>query len=252
MNLRRMIQVAGAVLCAAAELAAAQATLEIIPLRHRTADQVLPALRPLLEPGGTLSAQSNQLIVRTSPANLADIRRALEAIDRPARRLQISVRFDDSTQEANRDLGASGTIGSAGSRIELRGRESRLGSEERVDQRIQVLDGGRALIITGQSNPTRQRQYIQTPGGVVSQEIVVLQEQASGLEVSPRVHGDRVDLEVASQQVMTSVSARLGEWTEIGGIASSSTRDDRGIASTSRARSSQSRRVWVKVEEMPR
>src|SRR4051812_34334968 len=37
--------------------------LEIISLRHRTVEQVLPALRPLLEPGGTMTGQSNQLIV---------------------------------------------------------------------------------------------------------------------------------------------------------------------------------------------
>ncbi len=39
----------------------------------------------LLEPGGVLSGQSNQLIVRTSPRNLAEIRAALDAIDTPAR-----------------------------------------------------------------------------------------------------------------------------------------------------------------------
>ncbi len=34
----------------------AQGTLEVISLRHRTADQVIPVLRPLLEPGGILSS----------------------------------------------------------------------------------------------------------------------------------------------------------------------------------------------------
>src|SRR4030066_117723 len=63
----------------------AQGTLEVIPLRHRTVEQVLPVLRPLLEPGGAMSGQSYQLIVRTSPGNLAEIRAALQAIDHPAR-----------------------------------------------------------------------------------------------------------------------------------------------------------------------
>ena len=52
----------------------AQQALEIIPLRHRTVEQVLPVLRPLLEPGGTLSGSRGQLILRASPANLAEIR----------------------------------------------------------------------------------------------------------------------------------------------------------------------------------
>src|SRR2546423_489310 len=96
--------------------ASAQNSLEIIALRHRTADQVLPALQGLLEPGGTLSAQGSQLIVHTSPANLAEIRRALAAIDTPARRLQMSVRFDDSLDAASRGIGAGGTISNRGSR----------------------------------------------------------------------------------------------------------------------------------------
>jgi type II secretory pathway component GspD/PulD (secretin) len=60
----------------------AQGALEVISLRHRTADQIIPVLRPLLEPGGVLSGQYSSLIIRTSPENLAQIRAALDAIDR--------------------------------------------------------------------------------------------------------------------------------------------------------------------------
>jgi hypothetical protein len=34
----------------------AQQRMEILPLHHRTLEQVLPALRPLLEPGGVQSS----------------------------------------------------------------------------------------------------------------------------------------------------------------------------------------------------
>src|SRR5712664_5003460 len=112
-----------------ASLSAAQYALEIIPLKHRTVEQVLPTLRPLLEPGGTLTGQANQLIVRASPANLADIRRALDAIDRPLRRLQISVRFDDALEASSQGIEASGRIGNRGSRVEVQAQQS--SSEER-------------------------------------------------------------------------------------------------------------------------
>src|SRR3990170_8156272 len=89
-------------------VALAQGSLEVIDLRHVTAEQVLPALRPLLEPGGVLTGQRNQLIVRTSPRNLEELRRALAALDAPARRLVISVRFDsaDATTDASVEAGA--------------------------------------------------------------------------------------------------------------------------------------------------
>jgi len=243
--------------------ALAQFALEVIPLKHRTVDQVLPVLRPLLEPGATLTGQSGQLIVRASPGNLAQIRQALEAIDRPSRRLQILVRFDDAVESSSRDIAASGAISNRGSRIELRAADSRSGAAERIDQRIQVVEGGTAWIGTGQSRTLPQRQVIRTPGGVVSQQTFVVQEADTGFAVSPRLAGDTVHLEIApqremlgprgtvqSQRIATSASGRLGEWFEIGGVVAASARDERGIASSGRTTGSESRRVWVKVEEL--
>lgn len=55
-----------------ASQASSQGALEIIPLRHRTADQVLPALRPLMEPGATLTGPSRAAIsVWLKPALVA-------------------------------------------------------------------------------------------------------------------------------------------------------------------------------------
>jgi type II secretory pathway component GspD/PulD (secretin) len=259
MNRTKIIRtVVGALLAVTAGMASAQHALEIISLRHRTVEQVLPALRPLLEPGGTLTGQASQLIVRASPANVAELRRALAAIDRPLRRLQISVRFDDSSRAEQRDIEASGRISNRDSRFELRARDARSDSAERVDQRVQVLEGSRATIHTGQSRPLSQRQFIQTPGGVVSQEIVVVQELTTGFEVVPRLAGDTVTLEVAPQRhsgeayqrAATRVSARLGQWTELGAVVHDSSQTGRGIASASRSSGSESRRVWVKVEEI--
>jgi hypothetical protein len=252
-------------LLAAAPLFAQQA-LEIIPLRHATVEQVLPALRPLLEQGGTLTGQSGQLFVRTSPQNLAELRQALEAIDRAPRRLMISVRFDDAMQDSREAFGASGRAGGGRTDIELRARGREARSEERVDQQLQVMEGGRATIYTGQTRAVPQRQLIQTPAGVIAQETFVVQEAASGFQVVPRLSGERVFLEIApqresfgdspvpgsiqSRRLATSTSGPLGEWFEIGGLAASAARDERGLASASRSASSESRRVWVKVEEL--
>ena len=242
-----------------APVAYGQHALEIIPLRHRTVDQVLPTLRPLLEPGGTLTGQANQLIVRTSPANLAELRRALEAIDRPQRRLQISVRFDDRADASSQGVEAGGRIGSRGSRIDVRAHDNRSAAEERVDQRVQVLEGSRAYIATGRSTGVPQRQIIQTPAGVVAQDTIVIHETSTGFDAVPRVSGEMVFLDIVPQRETsggqfqragTTASGRLGEWFEIGGATTVASRDDRGIASASRSHASDSRRIWVKVEEM--
>lgn len=244
-----------AVLAGLALPAAAQNTLEIIALRHRTAEQVIPVLIPLIEPGGTLSGQGGQLFVRASPANVSDIRLALESIDRPLRRLVISVRYDESMEAANRELGASGRISNRGSNVDIRAKDSRVRGEERVDQRVQALEGGRAMIMTGASRPVRQRQLIQTPAGVISQEVTVVQEQASGFEVIPRLAGNTVHVEIAQQRpdqrAASSVSGRLGEWFELGAVAGNATRDTSGIASRGQASGGETRRVWIRVDEIP-
>lgn len=232
--------------------ALAQGSLEVISLRHTTAEQVLPALRPLLEPGGVLTGQRSQLIVRTSPGNLAELRRALEVLDVPPRRLVIAVRFDSNATAERSAAGVDARISDRGAQLDARLGESRSTEGERADQRVQVLEGGRAWIATGASRPLALRD------GVVMQEI------ASGFEVVPHVAGDSVTLEIAPQRQSagaapgsvqsmggaTIVRARLGEWAEIGGLEERSSREERGLLSRERGGGGASRRIWVKVDEV--
>jgi type II secretory pathway component GspD/PulD (secretin) len=244
----------------------AQQVLEVIPLRHASAEQVLPVLRPLLEPHGVLSAHSGQLIVRASPANIADIRRALEAVDRPPRRLEILVRFDDERRLDRQSVRARGTVSNRQGRLEIAADAAELRGRERIDQRVQVLEGGRAVIAMGATRPAVQRQTIRTPAGVVAQETIVMQEATTGVEVRPQLAGDTVILDVAqrretfaqgsgtmqAQRLGTSVSGRLGEWIELGTIAGSERSTEQGVGVHSRRDGHAGRRIWVKVEELSR
>ena len=202
-------------------LSTAQQSLEVISLRYRTADQVLETLRPLIEPGGTLTGQGNQLIVRVSPANLAEIRRALDAIDRPQRRLQVSVRFDDAMQSSRRELEASGSVSNRGVRIEGSARDSQRSADGRVDQRVQTMDGGRAVILG-----------------------------YDGFAVVPRVSGNLVSMQIVTSNTVSTASGPLGEWFELGAIDRSAARDEHGIGSMSQAARTGSRRIWVKVDAL--
>ena len=95
-----------------AGVAHAQQQLEIINLKSRTADQVLPQLRPFVEPGGTLSGMNNQIFLRASDANRRQIKELLAAIDRPPRRLLISVRQDADSTSSARGGEVSGRVSS--------------------------------------------------------------------------------------------------------------------------------------------
>ncbi|MDW8469872.1 MAG: secretin N-terminal domain-containing protein [Burkholderiales bacterium] len=91
--------------------ALAQPQLEVLPLRSRTAEELIPILRPLVEPGGVLTGQGYQLIVRASPRNLEEIRSAIASLDRPPRRLVIAVRQGASAAQQASDLEARVRIG---------------------------------------------------------------------------------------------------------------------------------------------
>lgn len=261
--------------------AVAWADLEVIPLRHRTVDQVLPVLQPLLEPGGALTGQNNQLFVRTSPRNLEEIRRVLATIDTPQRRLMISVRFDTNRQASDSALDVRGTvrsgdvaisnrpIPSSRSSVTIRGRSDDTAFDERVDQRVQVLDGGHAFIATGETRPIRQGVVTVTPHGRTYSQGTDFQSASTGFEVVPRVTGDRVILELApqretfgapvgrggahmveTQRAASTVSARLGEWFELGGVDESATGSAQGIGSRRAASATQGRRIWLRVDEI--
>lgn len=225
----------------------AQDTLEVITLRHRTADQVLPALRPLVEPGGALSGQANQLFVRTSPRNLAEIRAALETIDTPARRLVISVRFERAASEERRSLEASGSISSTGrARVSVGAGASDAALGESVDQRVQVLEGGRAFIASLDSDsPT-------------------MGERMTGFEVVPRLAGGNVILEldarrespgavpgsVQGERAASTVSGPLGAWLEVGAALEHARGAEGGIGYAGAARREEAGRIWVRVDEV--
>ena len=169
------------------------------------------------------------------------------------------VRFDERSDAASQGLETSGRVGERSTRIDFRAHASRAAAEARVDQRLQVLEGARAFIATGQSTPLPQREVIRTPGGVVAQETMVIRETTTGFEAVPRIAGDTVFLDISPQResasgelqrAATTASGRLGEWFEIAGVAGSAIRDDRAILSGTRSRASDTRRIWVKVEEL--
>ena len=100
-------------------------------------------------------------------------------------------------------------------------------------QRIQVLDGGHALIHIGKSLPIPLRNTIHTPQGTRVIESTEFRDATIGFIVAPTVIGNNVTLEVSPQrntpdhqlpgainiqQINTSISGKLGEWMSIGNM----------------------------------
>lgn len=237
--------------------------VEVFSLQHRTAEQVIPILRPLVEPGGAITGMQNRVIVRASRRNIEQVRQALAAIDTVPRRLVISVRQDAAGSLAARGGSVSGAIGRRGSDVDLRLRDSAARASESVTQQVQALEGSPAFISVGQSAPVQTGTVTQTPWGTLAQGGTTIQSTSTGFYVVPRIAGDRVTLEVSAQRgrltgggsaqgqsISTVASGRVGEWIELGGVAQSAAVDQRGILSGGQAVRSDNRSVFVRVDEV--
>ena len=249
---------------------AARADVEVLTLKYRNAEQVLPILRPLLEPGGAVSGMQNQIVLRASRRNIDEIRRVLASIDSQPRRLMISVRQDTADNVQGRGASVGGSISSrGGADIRARVFDNRNSSDESISQRLQVLEGYPATINVGQSVPVTTRSTIGSvtganQGGMVS-ETTTYRDASTGFEVVPRLSGDLVQLEISprretlagagpgsinSQRITTTASGRLGEWFELGGVSQDESRQGAGILYGSSGERRDIRRVWVRVEEI--
>ena len=243
-------------------------SMEIIELRSKTVDEVLPVLLPLVEPGGTLTGMNNQLFLKASPGNRAEIKRALMALDKPQRRLIIRIATDLQAEAAASGANVSGqvTLGSTRS-ADVRGSvwDTRTGRNEQASQMVQTIDGGRAFIRVGRSLAVPMRQVIIGPGGAIINETVVHRDIGSGFYAQPRVNGERVTLEisqqaeradhrtpggVAGQHLATIVSGRLGEWIELGGSGRQAAARNDGSFSVGTGNVRDNRAIWLRVEEV--
>ena len=98
-------------LLASAGAQAQQTVLEVIPLRYRNVHEVIPVIQPMLAREGSVSGYQGQLVVRTTPANMDEVKRILASLDRAPRQLIISVRQDAEAERSRSAVEISGSVG---------------------------------------------------------------------------------------------------------------------------------------------
>lgn len=198
---------------------------ETIELRHRSAEELLPVIRPLLDRNEKVIGIGNQLVLRASPRNIQQIRRLLDSIDTPQRRLRITVMQGVDSDTAASLTEVSGSVGLGGARVTVpggvnagantgggslsigRGQDSVIArvistrslENDKKTQQLLVMEGNRARVESGQSVAVPQRQVIQNSWGTQVIDTTVYREVSSGFYVLPRVNGDNVTLEIRTQ-----------------------------------------------------
>ncbi|MFC5694601.1 secretin N-terminal domain-containing protein [Pseudomonas sp. GCM10022186] len=218
-----------------------QAATELIQLRYRSAEELLPMAQSVLGNAGRVSAYGNQLIVNAEPAKITELRSLLDQLDTRPRRLLISVDTSDSNFQSDRGYAVNGSASVGGVEVEagrgeVRGRDQvriiRRSTDSRGSgvQQVQTTEGYPALIQVGQSVP------ITTTSSGPYGELYSNTEYRNvtrGFYVTATLSGELVHVSIASnrdrlnsarpgvidvQSTDTKVSGRLGEWITIGAV----------------------------------
>ena len=260
---------------------------QVLQLRHRDADEVMPILAPLLQGEGRITGRQYQLFVRTSEKNVAEIQRVLKEIDTPLRTMRISVRHTGNQNTTVRQREVSGeqrvgentriivtpTAGNGGMVVTRAGKNGvvRYRTEQSTNERrqdgaqfVSVLEGKRAYIAVGVSVPQVQTFVILVGDRLAMTNGVTYRDVSTGFEVLPRMRGDHsVDLEITPrvaflgdrgnqtitfQELSTHVSVKMGEWIDLGSTLSNSSQVSRTILGASSDSSEEQQRFKVRVE----
>ena len=257
--------------------------LRVIQLKHRPAGEIIPLIRPLLGPEDALSGMDYRLIVRTSDRNLKEIERLLAQLDVAQRQLRITVeqRVADDRDTTTHSVEGEVPIGDK-ARIKLpekspnnrglvvqkdklrfrTGQRTTTGRNE-TTQTVMTLDGQRASIRVGQSVPHVKKILAIGDRQVLIAQGIELQDVTTGFDVLPRVHGDRVQMEITPrlstlrdpatgladfQELSTTVEVRLGEWIDLGTILGHRNEIDRAILDSAATESGERRTIRLKIE----
>jgi hypothetical protein len=277
----------GAILLLMGLAFAAQAAtqLEIIELHNRPAAEIIPLVQPFVGPEGTVTGQGYKLIVKATPANMAEVKKIVASLDAAKQQLVISVSQTRQRTDSHEGAGVGGRITSGDVSVKTAPPPGRGGvsiiagdddskvkariysTKERDDsggvQRIRTQEGEPAFIQVGQAIPLPQRSVTHGVYGTTVQDSVEYKSVTTGFYVIALVSGDNVTLKISPQQerlsregggridvsrAHTSVRGKLGEWIDIGGASQQTIGNASGTVYSTQDRSRLNQSIWLKVD----
>lgn len=244
-----------------------ETVVEVLAVRNRPASDLVSVLEPLAGPDGSVAAMESRLIVKATPAALAQIKHVLGSLDVAPRALWITVRHASSATTSARGGAVAASVPIGGTTVQVspdgatlttttRSQRTRVtgafadasASDTGTDvQRLQCLEGRPAFIQVGRAEPAF------AGAGYV--------EADTGFWVLPRLAGQTLSLELATsrdafeasgsiavRRTSGSLSGRLGEWIPVGGASLARDAQERGLASRATTSTTSDWSVELRVE----
>jgi len=247
---------------------------KIITLQHRFAADILPAILPLVDSGGTASALQNNLVIRTNSENMAEIEQMINTLDTARQNLRITVNRNKNTSSdrSKTEVAVRKRIGNVVLETESSRRMVRDGATLNIEnqqnithssnnQFIQVIDGEKAFISVGQSIPYTQEWVSMTHRYSSTRRTTEFITIDTGFAVRPRAIGNMVELEITPrfsqmnqggtidfETLSTTIRASRGEWVNLADVMQQNDDISRAILGWQSNYQSSNSQLLIKVE----
>ena len=279
--MKRVLKLLGLVLLISAVHAA---SLSVIQLQHRPAEEVIPIIEPMLGADDAISGQGFKIFLQSSPETEARVRGMLDVIDIPVKTLQVSV-FQGSDRDfgelrlsadaqiesgdANVELGSDRTDDGGGSitysttrgSVSVNGIRTQESLRDNPIHQVRVTEGNEAYIETGERIPYFHGAAWGRRGGFAG--AIEYKDVVTGFYVLPHIRGDNVILEVSpfksaygktdsnnvdTQSAGTTITGRIGEWLLIGGVTEQTERTQSVTGTTVTTQDRGNTSIWIRAD----
>lgn len=232
--------------------------LRTFELQARSAEELIPLIRPLAGENAGISGKGRYLFIRASWNKLEELDEIIRKLDTAARQLLISVYQGRLSAAQERALLLDANSASKSRPL----RSTRTRSILDATHQLRVSEGGRAFIATGSAQAVPFTGFHAGPGGIYANQGTEYRNSLSGFHVLPRLHGERVSLEIHPfaehpgeqqdsfdvQKAVTTVSGQLRQWIPLGGVTLEDSQHGRGILNRYATRGREENRILLKVE----
>lgn len=237
---------------------ASENIIEVIPLSNRPASEIIPLLAPLLGDAAQLIDNGTNILVKTTPDRLAEIKNIISQLDSRQSNLLITVIQSRQTtaDDLNAAVRAQLTIPSNG-RIIGHLYQTQGKSADENTQTVRTLEGVPAHIQVGNIYP---RQNFSIYGYPITTEYT---EVTTGFAVTPRLAGSQVILNVSpwsdrmngrgqieTENAQSTIRINLGEWVELGGVGENTNKSTNGSFVNSHQIDKSQMHILVKVDRV--
>ncbi|MBQ0724587.1 MAG: nodulation protein NolW [Cycloclasticus sp.] len=245
------------------------AELIFYPLLHKTPAELTQPISELLQPGETVIAGPNELILRLEPQHVEEIKSLIDRLDQPSHRLLIYVshqrQLNQQSQgydgQAQLQAGLSNKPSLQGGIKVYRTRDT---ENDQSKQSIQVLEGHTAYISTGVSQPNITTDIIQHDSHAHISSNTYYKEHSSGFYITPRLSKDSVILDMSPwsgsapshdgtsnfNRASTVIRSRLNTWTELSNANQWSEQGSSKILGQTNKATKNSNSIWIKVVDL--